>query len=256
MVHLLKSACTPIVWGLALIALGLILAKCLRKRPTPKLGWRLALSGLMILYLLSISPVSRLLAYSLESRYRLPADEVLATLDTVIVLSGGMHASGGLRDHPEMGGVTYSRLVSGVNVFKRSSAKTLILSGGGPIRSDESEGEVMKALAIELGVPENQIITETKSHNTMEQAVELAELLSATQGKCIGLVTSALHMMRSERAFESRVPDDTIVPIPVNYLYIPPEFEIKSVIPSAGELVTSTCVVHEWIGMMWYPIRY
>ena len=256
MVHLLKSACTPIVWSLALIVLGLILAKCLRKRSAPKLGWLLVLSGLLILYLFSISPVSRLLAYSLESRYRLPSDEILATLDTVIILSGGMNASGGLRGYPEMGGITYSRLVSGVNIFKRSSAKTLIVSGGGPVRSPESEGEVMKALAIELGVPDSQIIAETESHNTMEQAVILAELLSATKGKRIGLVTSALHMMRSERAFESRFPDDTIVPIPVNYLYIPPECDIKSIIPSAGELATSTGAVHEWIGMIWYAIRY
>ena len=95
MVHLFKSACTPIVWGLAFIVLGLILAKCLRKRSIPKFGWLLVMSGLLILHLFSISPVSRLLAYSLESRYRLPSDEVLATLDTVIVLAGGMNASGG-----------------------------------------------------------------------------------------------------------------------------------------------------------------
>jgi uncharacterized SAM-binding protein YcdF (DUF218 family) len=256
MVHLLESACTPIVWVLALIALGLIFVKCLRKKSAPKLGWLLVLSGSLVLYLFSINPVSRLLAYSLESRYRLPCDEVLATLDVVIVLGGGMHASGGLREYAEMGPITYSRLVNGVKIFKRSGAKTLILSGGGPIRTTESEGRVMKALAIEMGVPESQIITETKTHNTMEQAVELAELLSATKKKRIGLVTSALHMMRSERAFKSRFPDDTIVPIPVNYLYIPPECKITSIIPSAGELVTSTAAVHEWIGMVWYPIRY
>lgn len=256
MVYLLKLACTPIAWGLSLIVFGLILAKCLRKRSKPKFGWLLVLSGSLILYLFSINPVSRLLTYSLESRYRLPSDEELATLDMVVVLGGGMYASGGLREYPEMAGVSYSRLVSGVDIFKRSGAKTLILSGGSPIRSAESEAEVMKILAIELGVSEDQIITETESHNTMEQAVNLAELLSATKKKRIGLVTSALHMMRSMRAFESRFPDDAIVPIPVNYLYIPPECDIKSVIPSADELVTSTCAVHEWIGMVWYPIRY
>jgi len=256
MVHLLKSACTPIVWVLALIALGLIFVKCLRKKSTPKLGWFLVFSGSLVLYFFSINPVSRLLVYSLESRYRLPCDEVLATLDVVIVLGGGMRASGGFREYPEMGPITYSRLVNGVNIFKRSGAKTLILSGGGPIRTTESEGAVMKALAIEMGVPDSQIITETKTHNTMEQAVELAELLSATKAKRIGLVTSALHMMRSERTFKGRFGDDSIVPIPVNYLYVPLECKITSIIPSASELVTSTAAVHEWIGMAWYPIRY
>jgi len=200
--------------------------------------------------------VSRLLAYSLESRYRVPDDEVLASLDVMIILGGGMYVSGGLREYPEMGPITYSRLVSGVKIFKRSGAKTLILSGGDRRRTTETEGEVMKALAIEMGVPESQIITETKTHNTMEQAVELAKLLSATKAKRIGLVTSALHMMRSERTFKGRFGDDTIVPIPVNYLYLPLECSITSIIPSASELVYSTAAVHEWIGMVWYPIRY
>ncbi len=256
MVHLLKSVCTPIVWVLVLIVLGLIFAKCSRKKSVSKLGWFLVLSGSLVLYLFSINPVSRLLAYSLESRYRLPSDEVLSTLDLVIVLGGGVNTSGGLREYPEVGVITYSRLVNGVKIFKRSGAKTLILSGGGSTQTMESEAEVMKVLAIELGVPESQIVAETKSNNTMEQAVELAESLSATKEKRIGLVTSALHMMRSERAFKSQFPADTIVPIPVNYLYVPLECDIKSIIPSSGELVTSTSAVHEWIGMIWYPIRY
>ena len=101
----------------------------------------------------------------------------------VVVLGGGMYASGGLREYPEMAGVSYSRLVSGVDIFKRSGAKTLVLSGGSPIRSAVSEAEVMKVLAIELGVSEEQIITEVKSRNTMGQAINLAELLSATKKK-------------------------------------------------------------------------
>jgi uncharacterized SAM-binding protein YcdF (DUF218 family) len=256
MVYLLKSACTPIVWALALIVLGLIFAKCLRKKSRPKLGWFLVLSGSLVLYLLSINPVSRLLVYSLENRYRMPGDKVLATLEVMVVLGGGIRPSGRFRECPEMGPITYSRLVSAVKIFKRSGAKTLILSGGNMGWTTESEGEVMKALALEMGVPESQIITETETRNTMEQAVKLAELLSESKHQRIGLVTSALHMMRSERAFRGQFHDDTIVPIPVNYVYLSPRWHITSIIPSAGELANSTAAVHEWIGMVWYPIRY
>lgn len=256
MVDLLKSTASPIVWVLVLIALGLILAKRLRKKPAPKVGWFLVLSGLLILYLFSINPVSKLLAYSLECRYEPPSEEVLSTLDVVIILGGGMRTSGGFRQCPEASGITYSRLCNGIRIFKRSGAGTLVLSGSGLTQSTQSEAGVMKALAIELGVQEDKIVAEAKSRNTMDQAVKLAELLSATKNKRIGLVTSALHMMRSERAFKSRFPDHTIVPVPVSYLYTPPKCRIKTVIPSAGALLESTCAVHELIGMIWYTIRY
>jgi len=256
MLDLLKSASTPIVWVLALVALGLILAKCPRKRSSPRLGWFLVLMSLLVLYLLSIAPVSKLLAYSLESRCKLPSDPVLSTLDVVIILGGGIEASGGLREYPEPSGITYSRLVSGVRIFRQSGAKMLVLSGGGPAESTESEAGVMKDLACELGVQEDSILTERDSQNTMEQAVRLAELLSGAKKRRIGLVTSALHMLRSAKEFKVRFPEDTIVPVPVNYIYRPPRWQIKSIVPSAGALLTSTHAVHEWIGMIWYPIRY
>ncbi len=256
MLYILKSAATPMVWAVALIGLGLILAKCLRKKSAPRLGWFLVLLGLLLLYVLSIAPVSTRLAYSLESRYRLPSDQVLSTLDFLVILGGGIETSGGLRDYPEPSGTTYSRLVSGVRIFKRSGAKTLVLSGGGQAKRTQSEAAVMKGLARELGVPEDSIVTEQDSENTMEQAVRLAELLSAARGRRIGLVTSALHMLRSEKAFKMHFPDDTIVPVPVDYIYRPTGWQIKSFVPSESALSASTCALHEWIGMIWYPIRY
>jgi len=102
------------------------------------------------------------------------------------------------RDYPKPSDATYSRLLNGVRAFKQSGAKTLILSGGGPRPNSGSEAEVMRRLAAKLGVPEKNTMTETKSRNTMEHAINLAELLSETKNRRIGLVTSALHMLRVE----------------------------------------------------------
>jgi len=256
MIELLKSIATPIVWVLALMVLGLILTRRLPKRPRYKLGRCALFLGMCTLFLFSIRPVSNLLVYSLECQYKLPSDEVLSTLEVVVILSEGMHTSGGFREYPEAGGLTYARLFSGVRIFKESGARTLVLSGGSPIQSTESEAEVMEALAFELGVQESKIITETKSCNTMEQAAELAKLLSPTEKRRIGLVTSALHMLRSEKVFIKQFLEATIVCIPVNYIYTPLECEVRSIVPSAGALLISTYAVHEWIGMLWYWIRY
>ena len=256
MVQLLKSLSTPIVWILAFMVSGLILARLLRKKPASKLAWRLMFLATFILYSLSVGPVASLLVYSLECRYHTPPQETLSTLNAVVILAGGLHPPCKFRDYPEPSGTTYSRLFNGVRAFKQSGAETLILSGGGLQPNGESEAEVMRRLAAELGVPGEKTMTEGKSRNTMEQAINLAELLSQTKNRRIGLVTSALHMLRSDRAFRKRFPDDTIVPIPVDYIYSPPRYNLGSFVPSAGALLTGSYALHEWIGIVWYSIRY
>lgn len=236
--------------------LGLILTRRLAKRPRYRLGRCALFLGMCILFLFSIEPVSNLLVYSLECQYKLPSEEILSTLDAVVILGGAMYASGGFREDPEAAGVTYSRLFSGVRIFKQSGARILVLSGGSPKQKNESEAEVMKALAFELGIQKSRIITETKSRNTMEQATEIARLLSSTEKRRIGLVTSALHMLRSEKAFRKQFPNDTIVPIPVNFIYSTDQHNLRSFVPSTDALSTSNCWINEWIGIIWYLIRY
>ncbi len=256
MTVLLKSIATPIVWVLALMFLGLILTRKSPKKLRYKLGRFSLFLGMFILFLFSIKPVSNLLVYSLECQYQLPSEEILSNLDVVVILGGGMHMSGGFREYPELGGVTYSRFFNGIRIFKESGARTLALCGGSPIPNTESEAEVMKALALELGIEESKIITETESRNTMEHAVELGKLLSSTEKSQIGLVTSALHILRSEKAFRKQFPNDTIVPIPVNYIYSPDQHNLISFVPSADAFATSNYALHEWIGMIWNFMMY
>ena len=248
MVVLLKSLATPIVWILILMILSLILII----RPTKKLRFKLGkcalFLGICILFLLSLEPVSNLLIYYLECQYKLPSEEVLSDLDMVVILGGGMNIAGGLREQAEARGLTYARMFNGVRIFKQSGARKLALCGG--------SAEVMKTLVLELGVEETKIITETRSHTTMENASELAKLLSPAGQRRIGLVTSALHMLRSEKTFTKQFPNDIIVPIPVNYIYSPEWYFPRHWIPSAKTFLNSNYAIHEWIGIVCYSIRY
>jgi len=167
----------------------------------------------------------------------------------VVILGGGANPPGGLQLHTEASGFTYSRLFNGVRIYKKSGARTLALCG-------IYEAEVMKMLAGELGVQEGQVITETKSGTTMENATELAKLLPSAEKRQIGLVTSALHMLRSENIFTKLFPNDTIVPIPANYIYSPFWYYPKGFIPSISTLSKSNYAIHEWIGIVYYSIRY
>ena len=249
MTELLKSLPNPIVWVLVFMALGLILII----RPTKKLRFKLGkyalFLGTSILFLLSITPVSNLLIYYLECQYKAPSDEVLSDLDIVVILGGGANLAGGFREHAEASGPTYARVFNGVRVYKQSGARTLALCGG-------SEAGAMKRLASELGVQESKIITETRSGTTMENAAELAKLLPPAEEIRIGLVTSALHMLRSEKTFKKQFPNDIIVPVPVNYIYSPEWYYLKHWVPSAKTLLNSNYAIHEWIGIVYYSIRY
>lgn len=256
MIELLKLLAMPVVWILALMVLSLLLTSRLPKKKRYQLGRCSLFLGVCILFLLSTKPLSELLLYSLERQYPVPSDEMLSTLDIIAVLGGGMYTPGGFRQYSELSGIAYSRLLNGVRIFKRSGAETLALSGGSSEEAFRAEADVMKALALELGVPESRIVTETKSRNTMENGAELAKLFSSAQAKRIGLVTSALHMPRSVKVFRKQFPGSMIVPIPVNHFYSPDWGNLKSYVPSPDTLAKSNYAIHEWIGMMWYVIRY
>jgi uncharacterized SAM-binding protein YcdF (DUF218 family) len=256
MYELIESMATPIIWVLGLIVFGLIL----RLRPQRKrlcfFGQFLIVAAGLILYVFSIPAISERLLYSLESQNRRPDNEALSSLDFVVVLGGGYYPSGGFRKFGEPSDLAYARVFGGVKTFKNSGARALILCEGRQESAQESGAEIMKALVVQLGVDEDKIITEDKSQNTMENARELKKLLTPGKQRKIGLVTSALHMPRSERVFRQVFPEETIVPIPVGYRYKPRKSYLEILIPTARALQASTEAVHEWIGMLWYTIRY
>ena len=206
--------------------------------------------------ILSLAPVAHLLAYSLECRYAPVSQDALETLDIVVVLGGGTLPSGGLRPEAELSGLSYSRACWGVRTFHRSSANLLAFCGGCLWPGAPSEAALMKALALEMGVCPERIVTETESRNTEENLARLATVLPAGRERCFGLVTSATHMLRSEQVFRKHFPEDTVIPVPVSHVCGPLRFRTKTFIPTATNLANSTAALHEWLGLAWYHIRY
>ena len=252
----IKSFGAPLVWVLSSLFLGLALMRYSRKKPLPTIGRYLVFLGALTLLLLSFPPFANVLTYSLESRVPAPTPNVLSTLDIIVVLGGGGHPSGGFRCEAELANRAYPRLYHAVRVFRRSHAAKLAFCGGEIREGKEREADIMKAMAMQLGVSEDRILTETNSRNTMENASRLVEQLAGQSGRRIGLVTTATHMFRSARTFRRQFPADTVVPIPVHHRYDPDPWRIKGLRPSVTALEESTAAIHEWIGLIWYAIRY
>lgn len=253
---LIKVLATPLGWALLLMAAGLILTRFKRSGRRFKIGWCCLLAGMVILLVFSLDPVASLLTYSLECRYPAPSPEVLKTLDVIVVLGGGAYPSGGLRREAELSRQAYPRLYHGVEYFKNSSAAVLAFCGGPSRPGAENEADVMQAMAVAMGVPRERTVVEPNSLSTMMNAAGLAGILPVGEGRRIGVVTAATHMMRSKKVFEQVFPRDTIVPIPVYFTYNPATRITSKITPRVSHLEKSTTALHEWIGILWYAVRY
>lgn len=255
-VFLIKSLAEPLTWILLSLVSGLVLTRFSRRKVWPKIGWLMIVLGTLLFALLSFPPFAGMLTYSLESRVPVPEADVLSTLDVIVVLGGGGLPSGGFRAEAELSRQAYPRLYHGVRLFKQGHAEVLAFCGGRMRQSQETEGQTMKDMAVRLGVPEDRILAETVSTNTMENAMELAGLLPGQSPRRIGVVTTAVHTLRSVRVFESQFPDDVVVPVPVNYRYDPHPWWLENLKPRVSSLDESVAAIHEWIGLLWYAVRY
>lgn len=256
MVYLLKMFSTLFLWILIAISLGLAFIRNVRKDGfKEKCGWYLSFTAVLMLYLFSTRPVSNLLAYSLEHNYQLPSKKTLSSLDAVVILAAGIRPNGVFACGVEVSESTYSRLVSGVHIFKENNAKLLVMQGTS--RADiESDAVVMAVLAEQLGVPRDKIIVETNSRNTFQHAIELRKIFPASKKIRLGIVTSAMHMLRSEMVFKWEFPEDVIVPIPVDCRYSALKYDIEDFIPSLKEFTASNDAFHELVGVAWYLLKH
>ncbi len=82
----------------------------------------------------------------------------------------------------------YDRVFTGVELYKAGKARKLLLSGG------NEEPAVMKKLAIELGVPDEDIVTDDLGLRTYESCIRAKQVFE--MDKAI-IVTQNYHLPRS-----------------------------------------------------------
>ncbi len=251
-----KLITMPIIWVLFFLAYGLVLThKAKRQSLCFLVGWYFCFLSLLILFLLSIRPVEGLLVATLESKYKTVSKSDLERMDAIIVLGGGVHSNSSFQKTPEVSGETYSRLFNGLEAFKNSKARKLIFSGGGAYGQPVSEAAAMRDLAVKSGISQSKIIIEEQSHTTKEQAQEVRKMGVIDKNATIGLVTSAMHMMRAYWLFKKEFPEVEIIPIPAGYVYAPHESSFNVFIPTEESFYHSSLAIHEWLGLLSYKLQ-
>ncbi len=213
---------------------------------------RLSFIALLLLYVLSIRPVSYAMLASLEKQYRPPQFLNTQQYDAIVVLGGGIRPEGGTRPAAELGNNSLRRLVCGISYYRQGLAPYLVLSGGNgnPYGPAPLEAEEMRRAAVILGVPESALILEPTSRTTSENAVNTKLLLDDRTR--ILLVTSALAMPRALGSFARQ--GFTVTPAPCDYAAGELDLHAGSFIPDASDLADSKAAIHEYLGLAFYSL--
>jgi uncharacterized SAM-binding protein YcdF (DUF218 family) len=213
------------------------------------LGGLLIVSGFLLLYLLSINPVSDFLLKPLE-RSTPPVHEKRGQADAIVVLGGGVRDLSWLELEPQPSATSIERLVAGVRLYKELHIPLVIIGGNGnPFQQEIKEAEAMGRIAVALGVPVKDIIVENAPRNTLESARAAKKLI---KGNRIILVTSAYHMKRSSAMFRKQGFD--VAQASAGYRTEQQGLSLYSCIPRAGSLHDSSAALAEFLGLFWYTI--
>lgn len=254
---LIKLLLLPPAWisiGLA----GVFVLFFKNKNSTAKI---LLILVFLLYYLLSIRPVSDILTYSLEQYSYFPDNQIeqIDAIEAIVILSAGLNRGNNLHKEAGLSTESISRVFYGVKIYKRLGGAVPILFSGGvanPFFDIEDKGKIIKNYIKIFGVPGEDIIVETISRNTFESAAEVKKMLEkkfpdVTEHKII-LVTSAIHMPRSEAVFKKQ--GFRVFKFPAGYKTGPMNSNPLDFIPDAGNFEKSTDAVYEWLGLVYYKL--
>jgi uncharacterized SAM-binding protein YcdF (DUF218 family) len=212
--------------------------------------WLLSL-GILLFYVLGITPTGAALCRSLESQYRTPL-LTGTSYDAVVVLAGGNNRNPDTGEASILGTDSVNRVICGLRVWHQTSAPALVLSGGvaDPLERMPPDADAMREFALESGGPATTILTESRSRHTAESATEVRRLLP--QARRIVLVTHALHLPRSTALFRKQ--GFEVTPFPCTYFVTSEHWSVADFVPSAGGLQLVGFALHEYVGMAVYRI--
>jgi uncharacterized SAM-binding protein YcdF (DUF218 family) len=228
-------------------------------RKTSKSGRRMVWAGVWLVVLILMTPLTDLVVARLERPYP-PVTQIDPQLGvrSVVVLSGWG------RDHPALPITsrlwpdTTARMVEAVRVYRQIPGATLIVSGGVLRTGDRPIAEMMADVAMALGVPRADVVTERSSETTYENLVEVKKIVGTEP---FVLVSSASHLWRATAV--ARKLGMKPVPAPAAtwaaYRY-PAGMTWKSwgwqvvadLVPSPSRLTYLQLAWHEYLGYGWY----
>lgn len=238
--YFLSSLVLPPTSLVLLSLLGIVLV-----RSRPRVAVALIAVSQALLLALSMPAVARVVAGSLEPPPLAP--EALKRAQAIVILAGGLN-----RNAVEWGGETVNdftlqRIRYGARLA-RTSGLPIYVTGGVPGDAKNSEANLMaQILEREYGLAPSWI--DNAAATTRGNALMAARDLGPLGIQRVALVTTAIHMPRSQRAFEQA--GFTVIPAATDYTAQRP-LTPTDFVPGVGALRVSHYSLREWISRGWY----
>ena len=199
--------------------LGLLLGRLAQWRRRQRLARFCYGFAITLPLLYGFIPLSSMPLRVLENQFPVPTLVATQPIDGIIVLGG--HTADGViaesRTQPQQNGRA-DRLTNGVALHRQFPEALLLFTGfsGKLQHAGWNEAKITGALIDMLGAPQDNILFETTSRNTYENAVNSKAVLVPQPGSRWLLVTSASHMPRSIGTFRA-AGWTGLIPYPVDY---------------------------------------
>ena len=233
---------SPLGSSLCLLVLALFLAWRRRSRLSMACG---ALA-MVWLWAWSIPVLSLWLRGTLEDQIAQPPLSRVPQTQAMVVLGGGVSPPSGKATDINLGAAA-DRVWYAARLFHAGKAPLLLLSGGSdPQRHAFSEARAMAIFLQDLGVPEQALVLEEASRNTLENAAFSAKLLNERGIRHVLLVTSALHMPRALALFAAQ--GLQVEPAPTDFEADNPPPGALAWLPDTEALDGSGRAMKEWVG--------
>ena len=190
--------------------------------------------GLLIFLLLFKTPLIFFLAKPLK------ITDTPQRADAIVVFAGGVGESG------KAGQGYEERVQYAVQLYKDGYAPYMIFSSGYTYALQEAE--VMKALAISLGISPERIILEKQAANTYENVKFVSQILNKKGWHSILLVSSPYHMKRTSLVFRKVANNINLIHTPIPYSLF---YDYKQGI----QIRHIRGLLHECLGIIYYYLK-
>ena len=212
------------------------------------------LTGLLAIYvMLSLPAVARVLHRGVVVPPAVATAADAPGVAAIVVLGNGAVTFGPPgREIDLPGRNTAHNVLEAVRLHRLLPGTRIIPSGGIPVGgiNRRPESDVMAEYLRRLGVPEQDILPESRSVNTGQQAAHVAALLGKG-ARCL-LVTAPTHMARAMGAF--RHAGLEVIPAPAAGPSGDDGVEWIDLLPDRSALRASERAIYERLGLMYYRV--
>jgi len=243
---LLAFIFSPITWIFFLLLLAVLSKK-------PKKTKVLLLISTILLYLFSnsfiVDEVMRLWEVPPVRIENLKKD-----YDYIVVL-GGMMSYYDSKNNQIGVNKSIDRLMQAIKLYKKGYGKKILISGGDGslLKTIGKEADFLKNYITDIGLYTDDMIFESESQNTYENAKYSAQIIKKDSAKKVLIVTSAFHMRRAMACFKKQG---------IYADYYPAERYAGKrkytfdhlLLPNINALESWEKLIHEFIGFITYKI--